>query len=128
MKTNKPTEFIWYASHPTDGELILLVFPKDHYKKAFIYAPRIIYDRVRHRMNPLITLELGCGPMGCIPWDYYREAGFCVPTPLQIRLLAMLENYSREKGEETSPVEKYDADLSAFILKEWNAKKFTIPC
>lgn len=110
-------EFMWYAEHPAHGDLVLIIPAVRAYKHAYIYAPRIVFDRIgKHNMNPLVSLELNLGPMmGIIPRNYYEEAGFMVATPFWLRLLAAVE----ESREDTKLSEKNDGRITGFILDEW---------
>lgn len=121
MKRNKDSrEFTWYATHPEDGDLILVIPPVNNFKHCYIYAPRIIAERLRGKMNPALALELNLGPCGLIPRAYYEEAGFMARTPFKIRLLALVDS-STPLTDET--LQEHDGELTHFILAEWNAQK-----
>lgn len=122
MKTQN-TMFTWYANHPHRGELVLAVPAIDNYRNAYIYSPIIIRERLQRKMNALMSLELFLGPMGFIPRCYYEEAGIMVRTPLNIRLLAVTDQYRDKLGIPDDHLGNHDEELSAFILDEW--KKFT---
>lgn len=116
MKIEKQI-FTWYATHPRDGDLVMAVVPANYFKYCYIYAPRIIAERLKPNLNSLMALELSLGPMGAIPRRYYVEAGFTTDTPFKIRMIAILEN-SKSRPEESWLMEQ-DEMITAFILKEW---------
>lgn len=123
MNPNDQTLFVWYAVHPRDGDLILVIPELEHYRYCYIYSPRIIHERLRHKMDPVLALELNVGPIGYVPRCLYEEAGFMVETPLEFRLLA-LEDEAKTLTEER--MQAHDSALKKFILGAWNsAKKFT---
>lgn len=124
MKTEKTT-FTWYATHPQHGELVLAIPSINSYRNAYIYCPRIIRERLRPKINLLLSLELSLGPVGFIPRCYYEEAGIMVRTPMSIRLLAVTDEHRDMLGLPDEHVGHHDDLLSNFILDEW--KKFTNP-
>ncbi len=111
----KKKSFVWYATHPKDGELIMAIEPMENYKYGFLYAPRIIFDRLRGKVNALISLELNTGPLGFVPRRFYNEAGFTVVIPFRLRMLALFDNQSLN--------EKHDGEIVQFMLKAWNQKE-----
>lgn len=124
MNTGKAEiTFTWYAEHPKDGELILAIPCTTDYKYSYIYCPRMIRERLRGRINGVMSLELHVGPMGFIPRHLYEEAGIMVLTPFNVRLLAMFDHRRKDFGIPDEHMAKHDDELSAFILEAW--EKFT---
>lgn len=112
--------FIWYARDERDGELVLAIPSMEAYRLAYIYSPRIIFERIKPHMNPALAFELNLGPCGLIPREYYEEAGITVTTPVSIRLVAMKDRHRELFGLDENYVGEHDEELSEFILSSWN--------
>jgi hypothetical protein len=124
MKTGKAeVTFTWYADHPKHGELILVIPCTYDYKYSYIYCPRIIRERMRNKMNGVMSMELHVGPLGFIPRQYYEEAGMMVLTPFNLRLLAMFDHHRQRFGIPDEHVAQHDQEICRFILEGW--EKFT---
>jgi hypothetical protein len=118
MKT--ASEFVWYVDHPVVGQIILAIQPGTVYKHGYIYAPRIIAERLpAEYRNAASSLELSLGPLGLIPRRYYQEAGFEVVLPMRIRFIAMMEA-QREDDAEMLPT--WCQELDAYMLGQWAAQ------
>lgn len=122
MKVEKQ-EFVWYATHPRDGELVLVCAAGG--RKALIYCTRMVRERLGSKPNALARFEMMLGPLGFVSRDIYMECGITVPMTPELRFLTILETRRMLDGE--SMLDASDRHVTDFILREWNRemhKKF----
>jgi len=126
--SDSPSEFIWWANDPRDGELTLIVAPYGNYKFSRITCMRIIAERVMRRdgsdHDKVIALELCLAPMGFIDERHYEEGSIEVITPIQVRSIALADHHFG-KGKEDFITNKMDKILCDFILAEWRKARKT---
>jgi hypothetical protein len=111
--------FVYYADSPRHGNLTLAIPEDNSYRDGFIYSTRIVADRLRDKngkISQLFAVELNLGPLGHIPKQFYSEAGISVNIPFTIRLIAIRDS---EDSEDSDWLEKYDKEISDFIIEEW---------
>lgn len=103
---------VWYAEHEKYGELILAVRARKNEDRAFIYAPKIIAERLRHCWKKEYATELSLGPLGLIPAHLYQEAGIMTTiTPSMLKLLKLPDKKLTEEVDQT---------VERWMLMEWN--------
>lgn len=114
MKAQEP--FVWYATDPIDGELILHVDPQDVYKRGHIYCIRMVAERLpKSGWGRVWRLEAQLGPCGLAPARYWQEGGVEVLVPFELRTRVML--YAPEGAPDVP--RDLDRKLVAWILFEW---------
>lgn len=116
MKTKLET-FVWYATDPQDGELILALEPGNNYKHGHIYCIRMVCERLP-RWDIVRRFEAQLGPCGLVPKEYWQEAGIAVLASMNVRIIALMCN-----GDGPDLTKRMDQQVVAWILERWQAAR-----
>lgn len=116
--STKSDNFVWYATHPVAGELIICCKPGSSH--ALIYSPRMVRERLGPNPNVMQCLELNLGPMGSIGWHIYTECGMTVSLPFKLRMAILFEAHRMENENTVEIKPEHSTKLTEFMLEAWD--------
>lgn len=117
--------FTWYAEHPTDGELQIVVSEED-FAKACLFSPNVAKQMLGRKATPFESFELFLGPLGALKESIRSEASISVDLPMEIsQIFEDAFDRQQEFLDEEEPVDLMtsadDEKISRWAVEAWDS-------